>query len=268
MRRRATHPRWTGARALPRALPRRALQPRGGVAHRARLSPLARRRPRERVDRAAAAGNHDHRPRHRDLRGPRPRYLRSHAPPRARRHARRGPLCQPRRSDLRVHAQSPVHIHAGDLDPRADGCEHICVAGAHAAMVAVDALFRVRPVQGAPRRLVEISGCPVDADPGPIHDRRRRVAGAHIATLGIPRAAALALGFELLAPVLLGVRRLRPIGIGIGVGLHVVVAITMYQLIYFSLQMFVRPHGSRPRSRPRSSLATDRDQPTPWHFGQ
>jgi len=47
----------------------------------------------------------------------------------------------------------------------------------------------------------------------------------------------LALGFELLAPVLLGFRRLRPIGIVIGVVLHLIVAITMYQLIYFSLQM-------------------------------
>ena len=32
-------------------------------------------------------------------------------------------------------------------------------------------------------------------------------------------------------------RRLRPIGLLHGVGLHVVVAVTMYQLIYFSLQM-------------------------------
>lgn len=47
----------------------------------------------------------------------------------------------------------------------------------------------------------------------------------------------LALGFELLAPLLLGVRRLRPLGIVTGIGLHLVVAITMYQLIYFSLQM-------------------------------
>lgn len=47
----------------------------------------------------------------------------------------------------------------------------------------------------------------------------------------------LALGFELLAPVLLGFRRLRPLGIAIGVGMHLLVALTMYQLIYFSLQM-------------------------------
>ena len=47
----------------------------------------------------------------------------------------------------------------------------------------------------------------------------------------------LALGFELLAPLLLGVRRLRPLGFVLGVGMHLLVALTMYQLIYFSLQM-------------------------------
>ncbi len=47
----------------------------------------------------------------------------------------------------------------------------------------------------------------------------------------------LALAFELLAPLLLGIRRLRPLGFVIGLGLHIVVAITMHQLIYFSLQM-------------------------------
>lgn len=46
-----------------------------------------------------------------------------------------------------------------------------------------------------------------------------------------------ALGFELLAPLLLGVRRLRPYGLVLGLGLHIVVAVTMYQLIYFSAQM-------------------------------
>lgn len=46
-----------------------------------------------------------------------------------------------------------------------------------------------------------------------------------------------ALGFELLAPLLLGVRRLRPLGFLLGVGMHLLVALTMYQLIYFSLQM-------------------------------
>jgi hypothetical protein len=47
----------------------------------------------------------------------------------------------------------------------------------------------------------------------------------------------LALGFELLAPLLLIPRRLRPFGFILGIGLHLVVAVTMYQLIYFSLQM-------------------------------
>lgn len=47
----------------------------------------------------------------------------------------------------------------------------------------------------------------------------------------------MALGFELLAPVLIGVRRLRWLGMAIGVVMHVLIAVTMYQLIYFSLQM-------------------------------
>ena len=47
----------------------------------------------------------------------------------------------------------------------------------------------------------------------------------------------LALWFELLAPILLGVRRLRPLGFVLGLGLHFMVALTMDQLIYFSLQM-------------------------------
>lgn len=46
-----------------------------------------------------------------------------------------------------------------------------------------------------------------------------------------------ALGFELFAPLVLIPRRLRPLGFLLGVGLHVVVAVTMYQLVYFSLQM-------------------------------
>lgn len=47
----------------------------------------------------------------------------------------------------------------------------------------------------------------------------------------------LALGFELVAPALFMVRRLRPWGMLLGVGLHLVVAVTMYQLVYFSVQM-------------------------------
>lgn len=46
-----------------------------------------------------------------------------------------------------------------------------------------------------------------------------------------------ALGFELLAPILLGLKRLRWLGFLIGIGMHLLVALTMYQLIYFSLQM-------------------------------
>lgn len=46
-----------------------------------------------------------------------------------------------------------------------------------------------------------------------------------------------ALGFELLAPILLGFRKLRWLGFTLGIGMHLLVALTMYQLIYFSLQM-------------------------------
>jgi hypothetical protein len=47
----------------------------------------------------------------------------------------------------------------------------------------------------------------------------------------------LALWFELLAPLLFAVKRLRPLAFVLGLGLHLVVALTMHQLIYFSLQM-------------------------------
>ncbi|PRP97493.1 hypothetical protein ENSA5_33860 [Enhygromyxa salina] len=61
----------------------------------------------------------------------------------------------------------------------------------------------------------------------------------------------LALWFELLAPVLFLVKRLRPLAFVLGLGLHFVVAVTMDQLIYFSLQMacfyllFVPPEWAR-----------------------
>lgn len=45
------------------------------------------------------------------------------------------------------------------------------------------------------------------------------------------------LGFELLAPLLFGVRRLRPLALLIGIVMHLVIAVTMYQLVYFSAQM-------------------------------
>jgi hypothetical protein len=47
----------------------------------------------------------------------------------------------------------------------------------------------------------------------------------------------IALWFELLAPLLFALPRLRPVAFVIGLGLHAVVALTMDQLIYFSLQM-------------------------------
>jgi hypothetical protein len=48
----------------------------------------------------------------------------------------------------------------------------------------------------------------------------------------------LALFFELAAPLLLGMRKLRPIGFVLGVGMHLIIALTMFQLIYFSLLMW------------------------------
>lgn len=47
----------------------------------------------------------------------------------------------------------------------------------------------------------------------------------------------LALGFELFAPVLFTVRRLRPAAYVIGCGMHAVIALMMVDLIWFSLQM-------------------------------
>lgn len=47
----------------------------------------------------------------------------------------------------------------------------------------------------------------------------------------------LALGFELLAPLLFIVKRLRPLGYVLGAGMFAVIALTMYELIFFSLQM-------------------------------
>ena len=61
----------------------------------------------------------------------------------------------------------------------------------------------------------------------------------------------LALWFELLAPLLFGIRRLWPLTLVLGVGMHLIIAATMDQLIYFSLQMmcfyllFVPPRWAR-----------------------
>lgn len=49
----------------------------------------------------------------------------------------------------------------------------------------------------------------------------------------------VALGFEVLAPVLFVVRRLRPIAYVLGFGMHAVIALMMVDLIWFSLQMVV-----------------------------
>ncbi len=48
----------------------------------------------------------------------------------------------------------------------------------------------------------------------------------------------LALAFELLAPVLFTVRRLRPLALVLGLGFHLVIALMMKDLIFFSLQMW------------------------------
>lgn len=57
----------------------------------------------------------------------------------------------------------------------------------------------------------------------------------------------LALGFELAAPLLFMVRRLRPLGYLLGFGMLATIALTMYELIFFALQiatfflLFVEP---------------------------
>jgi hypothetical protein len=45
------------------------------------------------------------------------------------------------------------------------------------------------------------------------------------------------LSFELLAPVLFCVRRLRPIGFAWGLAMHLLITVTMYQVGYFSVQI-------------------------------
>jgi hypothetical protein len=47
----------------------------------------------------------------------------------------------------------------------------------------------------------------------------------------------LALAFELLAPLLFMVRRLRPLGYVLGLGMFAMIAVTMRELIFFALQM-------------------------------
>lgn len=45
------------------------------------------------------------------------------------------------------------------------------------------------------------------------------------------------LGFELLAPLLFAWRRLRPLAFALGLGFHVLIAVLMKDLVFFSLQM-------------------------------
>ena len=49
----------------------------------------------------------------------------------------------------------------------------------------------------------------------------------------------MALAFEVAAPVLFAVRRLRPAAFVLGLGMHLLIALTMEKLIYFSAQMAV-----------------------------
>jgi hypothetical protein len=48
----------------------------------------------------------------------------------------------------------------------------------------------------------------------------------------------LSLAFELLAPLLFCVTRLRPVAFVLGIGFHLVIALMMKDLIFFSLQMW------------------------------
>jgi hypothetical protein len=72
----------------------------------------------------------------------------------------------------------------------------------------------------------------------------------------------LALWFELLAPILFAVRRLLPLAFVLGLGLHLMVAVTMDQLIYFSLQMacfyllFIPPEWARRLAPGRGEAAS------------
>ena len=49
--------------------------------------------------------------------------------------------------------------------------------------------------------------------------------------------SSLALGFELAAPLLFCVQKLRPIAFILGIGMHISIAVLMDDLVYFSLQM-------------------------------
>ncbi len=48
----------------------------------------------------------------------------------------------------------------------------------------------------------------------------------------------VALGFELLAPLLFMIRRLRPLAFIFGIGMHFIITVMMKDLFYFSLQMW------------------------------
>ena len=48
----------------------------------------------------------------------------------------------------------------------------------------------------------------------------------------------LSLAFELSAPLLFTIRRLRPVALAVGIGFHLMIALMMKDLIFFSLQMW------------------------------
>ena len=64
-----------------------------------------------------------------------------------------------------------------------------------------------------------------------------RVAPSWMAAAVRPAMQHSALAFESLAPLLLCVRRLRPVAYVWGIGFHLMIGLTMHMLILFSLQM-------------------------------
>ncbi len=78
-----------------------------------------------------------------------------------------------------------------------------------------------------------------------------------------------ALAFELLAPLLFGLRRLRPIAFVWGLGMHLGIALTMYKVGFFGLQnvgfylLFVRPETLHRLVSARSGARDAQPQGTP-----
>lgn len=79
----------------------------------------------------------------------------------------------------------------------------------------------------------------------------------------------LALGFELGAPLLFSLRRLRWATLGFGLVFHIIIAVSMYKLLYFSAQMvalylaFVPPAALRWWSNAGAKVEPDPSRPGP-----